>query len=108
MRRLDLSDCSAIAALGSLALVTERYGILDNERVANLQMQLVEGIRQHYAELGDCNRSHRLARVLAKLPDLRSLGDRGLHALFALRQNGYKLSHALDNVLFGNNNGKST
>lgn len=107
LRRLDLADSSAITAIGGLALITERYGILDNTRVAELQMLIVEGLRQHYAEISGNLHSLHFSRALAKLPDLRSLGDRGLKALFALRQNGYTLPHALDNVLFGNNNGAS-
>lgn len=107
LRRLDLADSTAVTAISSLALVTERYGILDTGRVADLQMKIVHGLRQHYTERIGSTTSLQFSRALAKLPDLRSLSDRGLTALFTLRQNGYKLPQSLDNVLFGNNNGAS-
>lgn len=125
LQRLDL-DQQALACMMALALITERPGLQDSNSVAELQLKVVEALRNYCvlgggqgassptssAGLGSRSQPPLLfSRMLGKLPDLRSLSEQGLHKLYQLKMNGYTLPSKIDALLFpssGNNNNLSS
>lgn len=79
-------DISAFACLAALTLVTERHGLKDCAKVEQLQMKIVSSLRDHVTYNSEAQKKpHYFSRLLAKLPDLRSLSLQGLQRIFYLK-----------------------
>ncbi|XP_077543509.1 putative nuclear hormone receptor HR38 isoform X4 [Haemaphysalis longicornis] len=79
-------DISAFACLAALTLVTERHGLKDGAKVERLQMKIIGSLRDHVTYNSEAQKKpHYFSRLLAKLPDLRSLSVQGLQRIFYLK-----------------------
>lgn len=79
-------DISAFACLAALTLVTERHGLKDGGKVEQLQMKIIGSLRDHVTYNSEAQKKpHYFSRVLAKLPNLRSLSVQGLQRIFYLK-----------------------
>ncbi|XP_050438208.1 probable nuclear hormone receptor HR38 [Adelges cooleyi] len=81
---IDISSFSCICAL---TLITERHGLREAKKVEQLQMKIINALREHIAySMSDSQRkSYYFSRLLAKLPELRSLSVQGLQRIFYLK-----------------------
>ncbi|XP_029049263.1 nuclear receptor subfamily 4 group A member 2 isoform X1 [Osmia bicornis bicornis] len=85
LHALDV-DISAFACLCALTLVTARYGLKEPHRMEQLQMKIISSLRDHVTYNAEAQRkAHYLSRLLAKLPELRSLSVQGLQRIFYLK-----------------------
>ncbi|XP_043466802.1 nuclear receptor subfamily 4 group A member 2 isoform X3 [Leptopilina heterotoma] len=79
-------DISAFACLCALALVTERHGLREPQKVEQLQMKIISSLRDHVTYNAEAQRkTHYLSRLLGKLPELRSLSVQGHQRIFYLK-----------------------
>ncbi|XP_071039289.1 nuclear receptor subfamily 4 group A member 2 isoform X2 [Parasteatoda tepidariorum] len=79
-------DISAFACLCALALVTERHGLKDPQRVEQLQMKVISSLRDHVTYNNEAQKKpHYFSRILTQLPELRTLSVQGLQRIFYLR-----------------------
>ncbi|XP_022245982.1 probable nuclear hormone receptor HR38 isoform X2 [Limulus polyphemus] len=79
-------DISTLACLCAMILITERHGLKDSQKVDLLQMKIVGALRKHVTYRSEFQKkTNYFSRILAKLPDLRSLSVQGLHRLFHLK-----------------------
>ncbi|XP_033870654.1 nuclear receptor subfamily 4 group A member 2-like isoform X1 [Acipenser ruthenus] len=80
---IDISSFSCIAAL---AMVTERHGLKEPNRVEELQNKIVNCLKDHVTfNSGGLNRPNYLSKLLGKLPELRTLCTQGLQRIFYLK-----------------------
>ncbi|CAG2179183.1 unnamed protein product, partial [Oppiella nova] len=85
LRLMEL-DISAFACLCALTLVTERHGLKDAHRVEQLQMKIINSLKDHVTYNSEAQKKpHYFSRILAKLPDLRTLSVNGLQRIFCLK-----------------------
>ncbi|XP_076328904.1 uncharacterized protein LOC143235043 isoform X2 [Tachypleus tridentatus] len=79
-------DISAFACLCALTLITERHGLKNPQKVEQLQMKIVSSLRDHVTYNSEAQKKpHYFSRILAKLPDLRTLSIQGIQRLFYLK-----------------------
>ncbi|XP_076344565.1 putative nuclear hormone receptor HR38 [Tachypleus tridentatus] len=82
-------DISAFACLCALTLITERHGLKYPQKVEHLQMKVINSLRDHVTYNNEAQKKpHYFPRILAKLPELRTLSAQGLQRLFYLRIEG--------------------
>lgn len=82
---MDL-DISAFACLCALTLVTERHGLKDPHKVEHLQMKIINSLKDHVTYNSEAQKKpHYFSRILAKLPDLRTLSVNGLQRILYLK-----------------------
>ncbi|KAG4079417.1 hypothetical protein HA402_008109 [Bradysia odoriphaga] len=80
------TDISAFACLCGLTLVAERHGLKEPKKVEQLQVKIINSLRDHVTYNADAQRKpHYLSRLLGKLPELRSLSVQGLQRIFYLK-----------------------
>ncbi|CAG2103547.1 unnamed protein product [Medioppia subpectinata] len=85
LRLMDL-DISAFACLCALTLVTERHGLKEAHKVEQLQMKIISSLKDHVTYNSEAQKKpHYFSRILAKLPDLRTLSVNGLQRIFSLK-----------------------
>ncbi|XP_054168081.1 probable nuclear hormone receptor HR38 [Oppia nitens] len=85
IRLMDL-DISAFACLCALTLVTDRHGLKDAYKVEQLQMKIINSLKDHVTYNSEAQKKpHYFSRILAKLPDLRTLSVNGLQRIFCLK-----------------------
>ncbi|XP_035205813.1 probable nuclear hormone receptor HR38 isoform X2 [Stegodyphus dumicola] len=85
LHKMDI-DISAFACLCALSLVIERYGLKEPERVEQLQAKITSSLRDHVTYNNEAQKKrHYFSRILAQLPELRSLSAQGLQRIFYLR-----------------------
>ncbi|CAG9798960.1 unnamed protein product [Chironomus riparius] len=79
-------DISAFACLCALTLVTERHGLKEPKKVEQLQLKVINSLRDHVTYNSEAQRKpHYFSRLLSKLPELRSLSVQGLQRIFYLK-----------------------
>ncbi|KAF8773474.1 putative nuclear hormone receptor HR38 like protein [Argiope bruennichi] len=79
-------DISAFACLCALALVTERHGLKEPQRVEQVQMKIIGSLRDHVTYNNEAQKKrHYFSRILTQLPELRTLSVQGLQRIFYLR-----------------------
>ncbi|CAO1317440.1 unnamed protein product [Diamesa serratosioi] len=79
-------DISAFACLCALTLVTERHGLKEPKKVEQLQLKVINSLRDHVTYNSEAQRKpHYFSRLLGKLPELRSLSVQGLQRIFYLK-----------------------
>ncbi|XP_002735608.1 nuclear receptor subfamily 4 group A member 2-like [Saccoglossus kowalevskii] len=88
MHGMDV-DISAFACLSALVLVTERHGLREPHKVADIQNKIIGSLRDHitYNPVAH-NRHNYLSKLLLKIPDLRTLSKQGLQRLYYLKLEG--------------------
>lgn len=65
---------------------TERHGLKEPKKVEQLQVKIINSLRDHVTYNADAQRKpHYLSRLLGKLPELRSLSVQGLQRIFYLK-----------------------
>ncbi|XP_050528247.1 probable nuclear hormone receptor HR38 isoform X2 [Daktulosphaira vitifoliae] len=81
---IDISSFSCICAL---TLITERHGLREPKKVEQIQMKIINTLREHitYSMSDSQRKSYYFSRLLAKLPELRSLSVQGLQRIFYLK-----------------------
>ncbi|GFQ66962.1 probable nuclear hormone receptor HR38 [Trichonephila clavata] len=85
LRSMDI-DISAFACLCALALVTERHGLKEPQRVEQVQMKIIGSLRDHVTYNNEAQKKrHYFSRILTQLPELRTLSVQGLQRIFYLR-----------------------
>ncbi|UYV68377.1 NR4A2 [Cordylochernes scorpioides] len=85
LQRLEI-DISALACLSALTLITERLGLKEPQKVEQLQMKIIGSLRDHVTYNSEAQKKqHYFSRILAKLPELRSLSAQGLQRIFYLK-----------------------
>ncbi|XP_077997572.1 uncharacterized protein LOC144450746 isoform X2 [Glandiceps talaboti] len=79
-------DISSFSCLAALVLVTERHGLKDTKKVADIQSKVISSLRDHitYNPVAH-NRHNYLSKLLLKIPDLRTLSKQGLQRLYYLK-----------------------
>lgn len=85
MHNMDI-DISAFACLSALVLITERHGLREPRKVADIQNKIIGSLRDHitYNPVAH-NRHNYLSKLLLKIPDLRTLSKQGLQRLYYLK-----------------------
>lgn len=79
-------DISAFACLCALTLVTERHGLKDPQKVEQLQMKIIGSLRDHVTYNSEAQKKpYYFSRILAKLPELRTLSMQGLQRIFYVK-----------------------
>ncbi|XP_022242869.1 probable nuclear hormone receptor HR38 [Limulus polyphemus] len=82
-------DISAFACLCALTLITERHGLKYPQKVEHLQMKVINSLRDHVTYNNEAQKKpYYFPRILAKLPELRTLSVQGLRRLFYLKIEG--------------------
>ncbi|XP_068212889.1 nuclear receptor subfamily 4 group A member 2-like isoform X1 [Palaemon carinicauda] len=85
LKSMDL-DISAFACLSALTIITERHGLKDTKKVEQLQMKIINSLRDHVTYNAEAQKKpHYFSRILGKLPELRSLSVQGLQRIFYLK-----------------------
>ncbi|CAG0913504.1 unnamed protein product [Notodromas monacha] len=88
IQNMDL-DLSAFACLCALTILSERHGLREPGRVEQLQMKVVNSLRDHVVYNAEArNKPHYFSKILGKLPELRSLCAQGLQRIFCLKLEG--------------------
>ncbi|KAI3366078.1 hypothetical protein L3Q82_009902 [Scortum barcoo] len=82
LQRMNL-DVSTFSCICSLALVTERHGLKEPQKVEELQNNIVKCLKE--ADGGSSCWSSHLSRLLEKLRELRTLCIQGLQRIFYLK-----------------------
>ncbi|KAI4831733.1 hypothetical protein KUCAC02_001262 [Chaenocephalus aceratus] len=80
LQRMNL-NVSTFSCLCTLALVTERHGLKEPQKVEELQNRIIKCLQD--ADSDCC--SNRLSRLLEKLRELRTLSIQGLQRIFYLK-----------------------
>ncbi|XP_014681902.1 PREDICTED: nuclear receptor subfamily 4 group A member 2-like [Priapulus caudatus] len=76
-------DISAFACMCALTLITERHGLKQSDKMEQLQMKIVNSLRDHCTYNAEAQKKpHYFSRVLSKIPELRSLSVAGLQRIF--------------------------
>jgi nuclear receptor subfamily 4 group A member 2 len=69
-----------------ILFVAERHGLKDTGAVEQLQMKIINSLRDHVTYNAEAQRkNHYFSRLLSKLPELRSLSVQGLQRIFYLK-----------------------
>lgn len=65
---------------------TERHGLREPKKVEQLQLKVINSLRDHVTYNSEAQRKpHYFSRLLGKLPELRSLSVQGLQRIFYLK-----------------------
>lgn len=79
-------DISAFACQCALALVTERHGLKEPQKVEHLQMKVIDSLRDHVTYNSEAQKKpNYLSRILTQLPELRTISMQGLQRIFYLK-----------------------
>ncbi|XP_069554421.1 nuclear receptor subfamily 4 group A member 2-like [Brachyistius frenatus] len=86
LQRMNL-DVSTFSCICTLALVTERHGLKEPQKVEELQNNVVRCLKDGGMEADGASNcwSNHLSRLLEKLPELRTLCIQGLQRIFYLK-----------------------
>ncbi|RWS24913.1 nuclear receptor subfamily 4 group A member 2-like protein [Leptotrombidium deliense] len=85
LRSADI-DISAFACLCALTLVTERQGLKDMKKVEQLQMKIIESLRDHVTYNSEAQKKYQyFPKILSKLPQLRTLSREILQQICSLQ-----------------------
>ncbi|VVC42291.1 Nuclear hormone receptor,Nuclear hormone receptor, ligand-binding domain,Zinc finger, nuclear [Cinara cedri] len=86
LHSLDI-DISSFSCLCALTLITERHGLKEAKKAEQIQMKIINALREHitYSMSDSQRKSYYFSRLLAKLPELRSLSVQGLQRIFYLK-----------------------
>ncbi|XP_025419413.1 probable nuclear hormone receptor HR38 isoform X3 [Sipha flava] len=86
LHSLDI-DISSFSCLCALTLITERHGLREAKKAEQIQMKIINSLREHitYSMSDSQRKSYYFSRLLAKLPELRSLSVQGLQRIFYLK-----------------------
>lgn len=68
-------------------LSSERHGLREAKKAEQIQMKIINSLRDHitYTMSDSQRKSYYFSRILAKLPELRSLSVQGLQRIFYLK-----------------------
>lgn len=67
-------------------LFIERHGLKEPQKVEQLQMKIINSLKDHVTYNSEAQKKpHYFSRILAKLPDLRTLSVSGLQRIFYLK-----------------------
>ncbi|BFZ15377.1 hypothetical protein BsWGS_18416 [Bradybaena similaris] len=81
LHRMEL-DISSLACMCALAMITLRHGLRDADRMEELQMKIIDCLRDHCTYNSQAQRKpHFFSRILSKMAELRSLSREGLQCL---------------------------
>ncbi|OWF51293.1 probable nuclear hormone receptor HR38 [Mizuhopecten yessoensis] len=76
-------DISSLACMSALALVTLRHGLQDPQKMEELQMKIIDCLRDHCTYNSEAQRKpHFFSLILGKVAELRSLSREGLQRMF--------------------------
>lgn len=67
--------------------LSERHGLREAKKAEQIQMKIINSLRDHitYTMSDSQRKSYYFSRILAKLPELRSLSVQGLQRIFYLK-----------------------
>uniref|UniRef100_A0AAY4AQE2 Nuclear receptor subfamily 4 group A member 2 n=1 Tax=Denticeps clupeoides TaxID=299321 RepID=A0AAY4AQE2_9TELE len=82
LQSLEL-DVSSFSCLAALTMLTERHGLREPRRVEELQGKILKCLKEQVPS--PARHQHHLSKLLAKLPELRTLCTRGLQRIFYLK-----------------------
>lgn len=85
LEQLDI-DVPALACFAAIVVTgNDRPGLKEPEKVEQLQMNMIGSLREHLTYNAQAKQNpHIFSRLLAKLPDLRSISEQGLQRIFYL------------------------
>lgn len=67
-------------------IFADRPGLKEPTKVEQLQMNIISSLQEHLAYNAQAQQNpHSFSRLLAKLPDLRSISEQGLQRIFYLK-----------------------
>jgi nuclear receptor subfamily 4 group A protein 2 len=73
-------------SLRTFASSTERHGLKEPKKVEQLQLKVINSLRDHVTYNSEAQRKpHYFSRLLGKLPELRTLSVQGLQRIFYLK-----------------------
>ncbi|XP_074643108.1 putative nuclear hormone receptor HR38 isoform X2 [Tubulanus polymorphus] len=79
-------DISSLACMLALTMVTERHGLKEPKKVEDLQMKIIDTLRDHCTYNSDAQKiPNFFSRIIGKIPELRTLSREGLQRLFYLK-----------------------
>ncbi|BFZ22091.1 hypothetical protein BsWGS_25130 [Bradybaena similaris] len=81
LHRMGL-DISSLACMSALAMVTLRHGLREPEKMEELQMKIIDCLRDHCTYNSEAQRKpHFFSRILSKIAELRTLSREGLNCM---------------------------
>ncbi|KAI8761413.1 nuclear receptor subfamily 4 group A member 2-like isoform X2 [Biomphalaria glabrata] len=81
LHRMGL-DISSLACMSALAMVTLRHGLREPEKMEELQMKIIDCLRDHCTYNSEAQRKpHFFSRILSKIAELRTLSREGLQCM---------------------------
>ncbi|KAL3855754.1 hypothetical protein ACJMK2_014958 [Sinanodonta woodiana] len=88
LQRMSL-DISSLACMAALAIITLRHGITDVKKMENLQMKIIDCLRDHCTYNSEAQKKpHFFSCILGKVAELRSLSREGLERLIYFKLEG--------------------
>ncbi|KAL8591936.1 hypothetical protein ACOMHN_039989 [Nucella lapillus] len=82
LHRMTL-DISSVSCMAALALVTLRHGLKEQSKMEELQMKVIDCLRDHCTYNSDAQKkSNFFSRILGKTAELRSLSREGLQQMY--------------------------
>ena len=81
-------------------IVSDRHGLKEPERMEDLQMKIIDTLRDHCTYNSQAQKIHQyFSHILAKIPDLRTLSKQGIERLYQLiKDKGYKAPVFIENL----------
>ncbi|CAL1543524.1 unnamed protein product, partial [Lymnaea stagnalis] len=75
-------DISSLACMSALAMITLRHGLREPEKMEDLQMKIIDCLRDHCTYNSEAQRKpHFFSRILSKIAELRTLSREGLQCM---------------------------
>lgn len=82
LHRMTL-DISSVSCMAALALVTLRHGLKEQHKMEELQMKIIDCLRDHCTYNSEAQKkSNFFSRILGKTAELRSLSREGLQCMY--------------------------
>lgn len=88
MQRMTI-DISSVACMAALSMVTLRHGLKDVKKMEELQMKIIDCLRDHCTYNSEAQRKPNFfSLILGKIAELRSLSREGLERLIYFKLEG--------------------
>ncbi|KAK6166599.1 hypothetical protein SNE40_023252 [Patella caerulea] len=92
-------DLSSHACMSALAMVTLRHGLKEPEKMEELQMKIIDCLRDHCTYNSDAQKkTHFFSKILGKIAELRSLSREGLQRMLQFKLDEIRAPPVIENM----------
>ncbi|XP_070186640.1 probable nuclear hormone receptor HR38 [Littorina saxatilis] len=97
-------DISSVSCMAALALVTLRHGLKEQSKMEELQMKIIDCLRDHCTYNSEAQKkSNFFSRILGKTAELRSLSREGLQQMYQYKvENVSRAPTIIENLYLSN------